>query len=191
MAFSKKHGGHISSLSGQCGSQFPTNRNVAGGHNVQRYNQRCAGGYNDRTEKENIDAQMRSSSVTTRVSRKDSFSLGGTSITQDGKIRASEINTLLGKIKAELSSQGRGGHSGLPGSISGSVLKRDFQAMADSVANEAGGGAINFSGRDGIYSADVITLINRYNTLTNDCICNSDCGTNQTCSCHNNCGCHY
>lgn len=190
MAFSKRHGGHETRLAGACGSQFPSNGNVAGGHNVQRYNQRCAGGYNDRTTNENIDAQRRSSGVTTRTARNDTFTRPS-AVTRGGKISGDDINALLNKIKTELTSQGRGGHSGLPSSISGSVLKSDFQAMANSVSNEAGEGAINFNDRDGIYSSDVEALINQYNALTGECICNSDCGTNQTCSCHNNCGCHY
>ncbi|MGI4994143.1 hypothetical protein ACRXCV_16010 [Halobacteriovorax sp. GFR7] len=34
-------------------------------------------------------------------------------------------------------------------------------------------------------------VLNYYNTIRADCICNSDCNCNAVCSCHNNCGCHY
>ncbi|MEH0860329.1 hypothetical protein [Halobacteriovorax sp. DPLXC-1] len=34
-------------------------------------------------------------------------------------------------------------------------------------------------------------ILNYYNTLRADCICNTDCNCNAVCACHNNCGCHY
>lgn len=35
------------------------------------------------------------------------------------------------------------------------------------------------------------TLLSKYTTMRQDCICNSDCSCNQVCSCHNDCGCNY
>lgn len=35
------------------------------------------------------------------------------------------------------------------------------------------------------------TLKTKYDTMRQDCICNSDCSCNLVCSCHNNCGCNY
>jgi hypothetical protein len=34
-------------------------------------------------------------------------------------------------------------------------------------------------------------LLAKYNTMRQDCICNSDCACNAVCSCHGNCGCNY
>jgi hypothetical protein len=34
-------------------------------------------------------------------------------------------------------------------------------------------------------------LLSKYNTLRQDCICNSDCACNLVCACHNDCGCNY
>jgi len=34
-------------------------------------------------------------------------------------------------------------------------------------------------------------LLSKYNTIRQDCICNTDCACNLVCSCHNNCGCNY
>jgi hypothetical protein len=31
----------------------------------------------------------------------------------------------------------------------------------------------------------------KYNTIRQNCICNSDCSCNAVCSCHNDCGCNY
>ena len=35
------------------------------------------------------------------------------------------------------------------------------------------------------------TLLTKYNTMRQDCICNSDCSCNAVCNCHNDCGCNY
>jgi len=34
-------------------------------------------------------------------------------------------------------------------------------------------------------------LLEKYNTMRQDCICNSDCACNLVCSCNGNCGCNY
>jgi hypothetical protein len=34
-------------------------------------------------------------------------------------------------------------------------------------------------------------LLAKYNTMRQDCICNSDCACNLVCSCNGNCGCNY
>lgn len=34
-------------------------------------------------------------------------------------------------------------------------------------------------------------LLNRYNSVRDNCICNSDCSCNSICSCYGNCGCNY
>lgn len=35
------------------------------------------------------------------------------------------------------------------------------------------------------------TLLTKYNTMRQDCICNSDCSCNAVCYCHNDCACNY
>jgi hypothetical protein len=35
------------------------------------------------------------------------------------------------------------------------------------------------------------SILSSYNTLRQDCICNSDCHCNNVCSCYGNCGCNY
>jgi hypothetical protein len=191
MGFLKKHppAGHEEKMPNHCGTDFPTSSNVGGGTDVSGSNRRCGGGFDIRETKDNEEAERKSNTSNARVANKQVFNVA--IIQQGGKIKAADIDNLLSKIKVELSSPGRGGYSGLPNKISGDILKSDFQAMANSVANEAGTSPVNFNSRDGIYSADVQSLINQYNALTNDCICNSDCGTNKTCTCHNDCGCHY
>jgi len=42
-----------------------------------------------------------------------------------------------------------------------------------------------------VTAANYQTLLNSYNTLRADCICNSDCSCNAVCACHGDCGCNY
>lgn len=42
-----------------------------------------------------------------------------------------------------------------------------------------------------IRMSDYQNILNNYNNLRADCICNSDCNCNAVCACHNNCGCNY
>jgi hypothetical protein len=42
-----------------------------------------------------------------------------------------------------------------------------------------------------IEDTDWSGLRSRYDTMRQDCICNSDCSCNLVCSCHNDCGCNY
>lgn len=56
----------------------------------------------------------------------------------------------------------------------------DDDTDPDSYANDA---QINFAHWE--------ALLIKYNSIRQDCICNSDCACNLVCSCHNNCGCNY
>lgn len=42
-----------------------------------------------------------------------------------------------------------------------------------------------------IRTSHIQLIYNMYQTIRQDCICNSDCDCNAVCNCHNNCGCHY
>lgn len=48
-----------------------------------------------------------------------------------------------------------------------------------------------FSPGVNITVANYNTILNSYNQLRVDCICNSDCNCNAVCACHNDCGCNY
>lgn len=49
----------------------------------------------------------------------------------------------------------------------------------------------NFVEGNKISMTDYQNILNNYNALRADCICNTDCACNAVCACHNNCGCHY
>lgn len=40
-------------------------------------------------------------------------------------------------------------------------------------------------------AAQMIDIINSYNQLRQDCVCNTDCNCNSVCTCNNNCICNY
>jgi hypothetical protein len=44
---------------------------------------------------------------------------------------------------------------------------------------------------DKIVGSEWQTLIDKYNTLRQNCICNSDCSCNNVCACYGDCGCNY
>jgi len=54
-----------------------------------------------------------------------------------------------------------------------------------------------FAPVDSINRGDVIyqffynTLVDIYNSVKNNCLCDSDCGCNLVCACNNDCNCHY
>jgi len=64
------------------------------------------------------------------------------------------------------------------------------------VGDVAGSGS-HHSDRDGLLIEDTDWGIAaesvriKYNTIRQNCICNSDCSCNAVCACHNDCGCHY
>jgi len=52
-------------------------------------------------------------------------------------------------------------------------------------------------GQSGLAGGNTVTgpqwaaIVNSYNTIRQDCVCNSDCHCNTVCSCYGNCGCNY
>ena len=139
-----------------------------------------------------------------------------TSYTQNGLIRASDINTLRTAIRAEVArynlhrsfsvTQRQGTAYGTTTLINKDHIN-DMETMAQQVNNVnepvgtsfavltnppnattapnsyATGARVNFSHWN--------TLLSKYTTMRQDCICNSDCACNLVCSCHNDCGCNY
>ena len=75
------------------------------------------------------------------------------------------------------------GHAGYPGTAPvGSSATADVSpALPD----------YDFTPGAPIYNSDYQLIINKYDTLRADCICNSDCSCNNVCACHNDCGCNY
>lgn len=54
-----------------------------------------------------------------------------------------------------------------------------------------GSGAFTKAAGDAVDNAHWQTLIDQYNAVRVNCICNSDCSCNAICSCHGDCGCNY
>jgi hypothetical protein len=50
---------------------------------------------------------------------------------------------------------------------------------------------LNYNAGDLIEDTHWATLLSKYNTMRQDCICNSDCACNNVCNCHNDCACNY
>lgn len=59
------------------------------------------------------------------------------------------------------------------------------------------GSVVSDPGQTGVPAATIIddaqwnAIINSYNVVHNNCICNSDCACNAVCACFNDCGCNY
>lgn len=54
-------------------------------------------------------------------------------------------------------------------------------------------GSVTFTPVTGneIRQSEIQIIVNKYNSIRTDCICNTDCACNAVCTCHNDCGCHY
>ena len=102
-----------------------------------------------------------------------------------------------------------------PGTISGgqAINHTNINNLNDSLAaivnytatstdGEGGGWTITDNGKEsnpniGRNSGNTIdpggwnAILSAYNTLRQDCICNSDCHCNTVCTCYGNCGCNY
>jgi hypothetical protein len=136
-------------------------------------------------------------------------------------IYASDVNNLLENIYAEISRWNDWNYANRSSSYStsqGGVSTNDvinhsiitsinanlatiinFTASSDADGNnwsitnngaEADPGQSKNSG-DTIIPSTWIALLNAYNTMRQDCICNSDCHCNTVCTCYGNCDCNY
>lgn len=64
-------------------------------------------------------------------------------------------------------------------------------ATLTAVGTNSGITKSSYSDGQTILASHWTTLKSRYDTLRQDCICNSDCSCNLVCACHNDCGCNY
>ena len=117
------------------------------------------------------------------------------------RIYASDIDLLRQDIIAEINAfnawqtaHGYGSYGiADPGSISsGEQINHahinDLRAMVDQISSTGYGDTGTGSG---IGAAEWSAILNAYNTVRQDCICNSDCSCNNVCACFNDCGCNY
>jgi hypothetical protein len=135
----------------------------------------------------------------------------------DARILASDVNALRENIRAEVARYNlhrsfmvadRQQTAVVAGSTVISTNQiNDFELMAQQVnnVNEPVGTTpavlsdpADFTTAANSYSQGAIiagshwaTLIDKYNVMRTDCICNSDCACNAVCNCHNNCDCNY
>jgi hypothetical protein len=83
-----------------------------------------------------------------------------------------------------------------PGNATGPFYPNPYTGSpAQTLAQYKGGQANNPGATVGvgnkITAAQWQAIISSYNTITQDCICNSDCACNAVCACYNDCGCNY
>ena len=64
----------------------------------------------------------------------------------------------------------------------------NLSAMTDALV---GGGIYQRNNTYEIDDYDWDVLLTRYNTIRQNCVCNSDCACNNVCACHGDCGCNY
>jgi len=151
-----------------------------------------------------------------RASCSTNRALSFTSGEAGGLIRASDVNALRAAIRAEVarynlhrsfnvsSRQGTAYNSSTK--VDNSHIN-DMEIMAQQVNNvrepvgsnfavltdpaDATTAANSYGGGQQISFTHWATLVEKYDNMRQDCICNSDCACNLVCSCHNNCGCNY
>lgn len=151
-----------------------------------------------------------------RASCSTNRQVGFASLVTNGLIRADDVNTLKNSIRAEVARYNQHRSFGVAdrqASNYGSTTRidnshiNDMELMAQQVnnVNEPVGtsfanltdpaddttAANSYAGGAKIDFAHWNTLLAKYNTMRQDCICNSDCACNLVCSCHNDCGCNY
>jgi hypothetical protein len=76
----------------------------------------------------------------------------------------------------------------------GQIGSGGYPGAAQATTKVDGGQASNPGinvGSQLITAAQWQAIISSYNTITQDCICNSDCACNAVCACYNDCACNY
>lgn len=124
---------------------------------------------------------------------------------QGGLIRASDIELLRQNIRAELETYNLHANyeftllqaDSIPaGQAIDNIEINNLEQMAFD-GNGASGGVQPQPAQASYADASLIddgnwtSLLEKYNYLRQDCICNSDCACNNVCACHNDCGCNY
>ena len=124
---------------------------------------------------------------------------------QGGIIRASDIELLRQNIRAEIQTYNLHANYEFPlseasaissGQAIDNVQINNFEKMTFD-GNGASGGVQPQPDQSSYADGSLIddgnwsSLLQKYNFLRQDCICNSDCACNLVCACHNDCGCNY
>jgi hypothetical protein len=139
-----------------------------------------------------------------------------TSYTQNGLIRAEDVNALRTAIRDEVARYNlhrsfdvtqRQATAYTTSTQVSSAHINDMETMSQQVNNvnepvgtsyavltdpaDATTAPNSYSANSRIDFSHWNTLLSKYNTMRQDCICNADCACNLVCSCHNDCGCNY
>lgn len=106
-------------------------------------------------------------------------------INQLAVIRAQHILDLNNDLEQVRNYSAVGGKNpGVPG-----MPTTSRTVTTGSYVSQPGQGGIVVNDR--IEAAEWNAIINSYNVIRQNCICNSDCHCNAVCACFNNCGCNY
>jgi hypothetical protein len=151
-----------------------------------------------------------------RASCASNRTLSFTSYTQNGLIRATDVNALRQAIRDEIArynlhrsfsiTQRQGTAYSTSTQVSAAHIN-DMDLMAQQVnnviepvgtsfaqlsaASNTNTAANSYAQNTRVNFSHWNTLLSKYNTMRQDCICNADCACNLVCSCHNDCGCNY
>jgi len=115
-----------------------------------------------------------------------------------GKITAADIDALRVAIRDEIARYDLHNSYG-PYTLKQGAAYGTLTAIGATQYNELSQMAFYVSGGTPFSKADTNTIAitewtnlkSKYDTLRQDCICNSDCSCNNVCTCHNDCGCNY
>jgi hypothetical protein len=116
-------------------------------------------------------------------------------------VKGPDVENLRANIMAEIDSYNNWyaakGLSGLgkadPGFLgTGATIRSShLNNLRATVDQLRGTGMANQPVGASITAANWTSILNSYNLIRQDCICNSDCACNSVCACHNDCGCNY
>lgn len=122
----------------------------------------------------------------------------GTDVPNGGIIYASDIEDLRTNIRAEIDSWNAHALYNYTKRQAGAIAKG--AAIADdhfnnlrSMVNEMNGSSISAVNSTTLIRDDNQwdDILSNYNTIRQNCICNTDCSCNTICSCYGDCGCNY
>lgn len=110
--------------------------------------------------------------------------VGDFSVTDPGTISAGQVidHSQINTLNNDLATITQYSATSTNGSGGGYTITNGSQIVNPGVSASTGGTvtAPNWS-----------AILNSYNTLRQDCICNSDCHCNTVCACYGDCGCNY
>lgn len=124
-------------------------------------------------------------------------------IAKNKTVRAADINVVKNKVRdlvkkyntSDKFVAGRGGAIPLTEASNygtNTVIQNEQYNNIHNMYRGLGGSAVATKHNgDLIIPSDWTTLISRFNTICNNCICNTDCACNTVCSVNADCGCNY